>query len=64
MTEFRLVKRAGTDTLHRWPAFEADNLDDTDRDTALEISEKEAFELIEHGTVIACSRCFPLDTDT
>lgn len=63
MTAFRLVQREGEDTLHRWPATEQCNLDDTERDTALEISEEQAFELITGKTVHACKHCFPLSTD-
>lgn len=59
MPAFRLVQRDGTDTLHRWPAHEADNLDDTARDTALEITEAQAWELVGSDTVHACVRCFP-----
>lgn len=57
--DFRLLERDGIDTLHRWPANEADNLDDTDRDRALPISEDQAKELIRSGSVLPCRRCFP-----
>lgn len=59
-TTFRLVARDGTDTLHRWPAMESCNLDDSERDTSLEISLQQAAELIEGGTVDACKHCRPL----
>ena len=46
--------------LHRWPAQESCNLDDSERDTALDISLQEAAALIEGGTVDACKHCRPL----
>jgi hypothetical protein len=63
MAGFRLVQRDGEDTLHRWPALEQCNLDDTERDTALDIGPEEAAKLIEGGTVHACKHCRPLDAD-
>ena len=58
--QYRLVERAGTDTLHRWPATESCNLDDTERDRSLEISQAEAWKLVGGGSVVACRHCFPL----
>ena len=61
--KYRLVQRKGTDTLHRWPALEQCNLDDTDQDVAYPVTLKEAAGLIEGGTVEACKHCRPLDPD-
>lgn len=63
MGEYRLVQRDGEDTLHRWPATERCNLDDTDRDTALELDVDAAMLLITGSdpTVHACHYCFPLE---
>jgi len=65
MANFRLVQREGVDTLHRWPATERCNLDDTDRDTALDIDADRAMELVTGSdpTVYACHHCFPLESD-
>ena len=63
MADYRLVQRAGTDTLHRWPSFEQCNLDSSDRDHSLDITLQEAAKLIEGGTVDACKHCRPLDLD-
>jgi len=63
MADFRLVQRSGEDTLHRWPAHEVCNLDDSERDSALEISEAQAWELVGKGTVHACQHCFPPGAD-
>jgi len=59
MPNYRLVQRAGVDTLHKWPATERCNLDDTERDTGLDVSETQAWELVGNGTVLACQHCFP-----
>jgi hypothetical protein len=61
MTAYRTVTRDGTDTVHRWPATESCNLDDTDND--LEISEDEAWQLITGGSADACQHCFPLPSE-
>lgn len=61
--QYRLVEREGTDTLHRWPATEMCNLDDTDRDKALEITQDQAWQIVGSGSVVACKHCFPLPNE-
>lgn len=56
--KFRLVKREGVDTLHRYPAFEDCNLDNTDAD--VEVTEDEGWDAVTGGTAQACENCFPL----
>lgn len=63
MTRFRLVPQDGEDVLHRSPATEKCNLDDSRRDYDLTITRQQAAELVEGGTVRACKHCRPLDPD-
>jgi len=60
---YRLVRRDGVDTLHRWPALEQCNLDDTDRDEALKVSSEDAAKLIVGGSADPCGHCQPLEPD-
>lgn len=57
--EYRLVERDGEDVLHRWPAHEECNLDDSASD--YRVSAETADYLVAHGTVRRCKHCFPSD---
>jgi hypothetical protein len=57
VADFRLVERDGEDVLHRWPAYEECNLDDSAVD--YRVSEEAADYLVAHGTVRRCKHCFP-----
>jgi hypothetical protein len=56
--EYRIVTREGADTLHRWPATESCNLDDTEADR--QITEEDGWLMVTGGTAAACRHCFPL----
>jgi hypothetical protein len=56
-TEYRLVVRDGISTIHKWPAFEECNLDDTEADIA--VDESTGAHLIDKGEAVYCEHCFP-----
>jgi hypothetical protein len=58
MTEFQMVTRAGVDTLHRWPATEQCNLDDTENDVRIGLDA--GWDAVIGGKAKACEHCFPL----
>lgn len=55
--EYRLVVREGLSTLHKHPAGEACNLDDSDSD--ISVDEFTAAAVIEKGDAVRCQHCWP-----
>lgn len=55
--EYRLVVREGVSTLHRWPAFEECNLDDTEAEVSVDVST--GAHLIDIGDARWCEHCRP-----
>jgi hypothetical protein len=56
---YRLTVREGVSTVHRWPAFEECNLDDTEADISVDTST--AAHLIDKGEARPCEHCRPMD---
>lgn len=54
--EYRMVVREGVSTIHRYPAFEACNLDDTDAEIA--VDESTGSHLVDKGEARFCEHCF------
>ena len=63
MTAFRLVQRAGTDTLHRDPSYEKCQVDDATSVLALKLNMAEAYRIAspQTGSAKPCLHCRPLD---
>lgn len=55
--KYRLTARGKVSTLHRDPATERCNLDETDRDEA--VDEMTAGRLLDAGDAAPCAYCFP-----
>jgi hypothetical protein len=55
--EYALVVREGISTVHKLPAFEECNLDDTDADIKVDVST--GAHLVDKGEARFCEHCFP-----
>lgn len=64
-TPYVLVRHVtGPGTLHRFPAFEADNLDSVPTKDRIYLNDQAATEMLINGKAHQCSRCFPTDEGT
>ena len=53
-----VIHDSGPHTLHRFPAFETCNLDDTDK--LVYLDDRELNEMADTGKARRCEHCFPL----
>lgn len=56
-TEYQLVVRSGVSTIHKHPASEECNLDDTDAEIGVDVST--GAHLVDTGEARFCEHCFP-----